>query len=105
MLRQGKLQISWFVLFCIVQTTSSFAADWDDQQTGLGDKLWSRALNWNPNLIPQTNDIVRIGNLTSASGDDTQIDTAFTIAGLELSNGASADTSGNFVDILSLIHI
>ncbi|MEM7313001.1 MAG: PEP-CTERM sorting domain-containing protein, partial [Planctomycetota bacterium] len=65
----------------------------------LGDKQWSRALNWNPNLIPQTNDIVRIGNLPSAAGDATLIDTVFTIAGLELSNGASADTGGNFVDI------
>ncbi len=72
---------------------------WDDGQTGLGSKQWSRSLNWNPNVLPGAADDVVIGNLVPAQGDATLVNQDFSIRSLTLMSGASADTTSNFLQV------
>ena len=93
------------LLMAVHSNLMSATIEWDDGQSGIGAKQWSRVLNWSPNVLPSSTDDVVIGNLASAQGDATLINQDFSIGGLSLMSGASADTLTNRLMMNGLLDI
>ena len=55
---------------------------------------WSNTLNWNPNTLPGIGNDIVIDNPV-----DTTLDQDFSIRGLDLTAGGTADTNGNFLEV------
>jgi hypothetical protein len=81
------LAFSAVFLWCCA--ASGVTVSWDD---GGSDSAWSTSGNWSPDGSPSGMEVL-IGDLPTAAGDTTFIDSAISVTSLTLTNGADADTT------------
>src|SRR5690606_29434716 len=74
---------------------------WDD---GGPDMKWSTVANWSTNGSPNGTDVL-VGDLPTAIGDTTLIDSPYSIRSLTLANGADADTTQFTLSVNGQVHV